>query len=115
MEPVSSKNLGESVDFLKDLLKNDTQVLGPNDSRGKAHSFRDSPSPRVDPRKDGTIYKHDDSNVKGYASSSRRINRDNVRSSNATPTDNLADIKRRLASTEDLLDKARAAEKDPED
>jgi actin cytoskeleton-regulatory complex protein PAN1 len=108
LEPVSSKHLGESVDFLKDLLKNDTNIRATSsESRGKVHSFRDSPTPQVDPTKDGTIYKHDDAGVRGYTSGSRRIDRNAVRSGDSTPSDDLSDIKRQLASTNKRLDKAR--------
>ncbi|KAF8328868.1 uncharacterized protein EI90DRAFT_3125615 [Cantharellus anzutake] len=109
MEPVSSKHLSESVDSLKDLLKNDTNVRATAiESRGKVYSFGDSPTPKTNPRKDGTIYKHDDTNVRGYTSSSRRVDRSAIRSGETTPSDDLSDIKQQLQNTNERFDKIRA-------
>lgn len=112
--PPSAKDLNDSVDFLKDLLKKDTNVrhstglnipeAGSNSgaSYAKARSFHENP---VAPKKDATAYKHDDTDVAGYKSSSRHLDRKTVRYEGQSATDDLSEMKRQLANTQKMLDK----------
>ncbi len=112
--PPSAKDLNDSVDFLKDLLKKDTNVRhstglnipeagsNSNASYAKARSFHENP---VAPKKDATAYKHDDTDVAGYKSSSRHLDRKTVRYEGQSATDDLSEMKRQLENTQKLLDK----------
>ncbi|CAO1629540.1 unnamed protein product [Sympodiomycopsis kandeliae] len=112
--PPSSKQLNESVDFLKDLLKRDTNVRtstglnmpeagsNRNASYGKSHSLYQNP---VAPKQDATAYKHEDSRESGgYRSSSRHLDRKTVRYAGESKEDDLSEMKRQLANTQRLLD-----------
>lgn len=115
--PPSAKDLNDSVDFLKDLLKKDTNVrhstglnipeAGSNSgaSYAKARSFHENP---VAPKKDATAYKHDDADVPGYKSSSRHLDRKTVRYEGQSATDDLSEMKRQLENTQKMLDKQSA-------
>lgn len=112
--PPSAKDLNDSVDFLKDLLKKDTNVrhstglnipeAGSNSgaSYAKTRSFHENP---VAPKKDATAYKHDDAEVPGYKSSSRHLDRKTVRYEGQSATDDLSEMKRQLENTQKMLDK----------
>ncbi|SPO31627.1 related to Intersectin 1 [Ustilago trichophora] len=112
--PPSAKDLNDSVDFLKDLLKKDTNVrhstglnipeAGSNSgaSYSKARSFHENP---VAPKKDATAYKHDDADVPSYKSSSRHLDRKTVRYEGQSATDDLSEMKRQLENTQKMLDK----------
>ncbi|CAO1618670.1 unnamed protein product [Parajaminaea phylloscopi] len=112
--PPSSKQLSESVDFVKDLLKRDTIVrnstalnlpeAGSNrDARyGRSGSLFQNP---VERRQDATAYKHEDSMENGgYRSSSRHLDRKAVRWGGEGKDDDLSEMKRQLANTQKMLD-----------
>lgn len=118
MVPPSSKDLDSSVDFLKDLLRNDTHSrstnLSPAPSNGqpnkyaKVRSFDRNASPEPSSaasRKDAMVYKHDDGDVKTYKSSSRHIDRRNVRFHGEEDSSDLGSLKKQLKDTQDLLDR----------
>jgi len=115
--PPSAQDLGNSVDMLKDLLKNETYSRSPSAteapvSRLKNRSFN-STSPSLESGRDATIYKHDDSEPPGgfYQPRSRHINRDDVRSRNEQGASaDLTEMKRKLANAADMLDRAAEAE-----
>ncbi|TIB36965.1 hypothetical protein E3P86_02347 [Wallemia ichthyophaga] len=92
--PPSSKDLNLQVDILKDILKHD------NHQRITSPQFPSA-------RSDASIYKHDDNEAASstYKSSSRNIDRRNVRHSDNSPTSDLQDMKRELANTSARLDK----------
>ncbi|QRW00930.1 actin cytoskeleton-regulatory complex protein pan1 [Ceratobasidium sp. AG-Ba] len=105
--PASARDLGDQVGFLKDLLKNDTNVRATNSSpasRAPQRSFHDTSSPSD--RKDGTVYRHDDTDIKAYKSSARHIDRSRVRFGDDSPSADLEDMKRQLSSASKALDKA---------
>jgi hypothetical protein len=117
--PPSHKDLGDSVTFLKDLLKNDTNVrstsgidfnTGERDpiSYLPTRSFRDSPSSDSSSRRDATIYRHEDKDPGTYKSSNRHFDRNKVRFGDESPSSDLSDIKRQLENTNKMLDKARS-------
>ena len=111
--PPSSRDLGHSVDFLKDLLRNDTNARNTQDfpeasavgnqSYARQKSLHSTVTPPS--RKDATTYKHDDSGPT-YKSSSRHLDRKTVRASGEDP-DDLDEIKRQLDSSQQLLDKSK--------
>ncbi|GAA95075.1 uncharacterized protein L969DRAFT_77433 [Mixia osmundae IAM 14324] len=121
--PPSARDLDTSVDFLKDLLKNDNQQRAASASKfpdisgngsvnkAKVHSFRDTASPPT--RKDATIYKHDDTDTTTYRSGSRHIDRSRVRFGGNTSSD-LDDMKRQLSSSEAMLRDTRSNEEEDE-
>jgi len=61
-----SRDLDTSVNFLQDILKNDTRTRSPSSidgpiSRFPERSFNSNNSPRAGNRQDATVYKHSDS------------------------------------------------------
>ncbi|KAJ3879158.1 hypothetical protein F5051DRAFT_403673 [Lentinula edodes] len=82
--PPSARNLGDSVDILKDLLKNETRNRSPTThdspvSYLKERSFNSSGS-SLDSSRDATIYKHSDDSSGGvYTSSRRHVDRSAIR------------------------------------
>lgn len=113
--PPSSRDLGHSVDFLKDLLRNDTtnrytaDPESSNNSYAKNRSLH-SAGPNADARQDATVYKHDDSTaaLQTYKSSSRHLDRKNVRARGDTSdASDLADIRNQLDNSQAMLDSSR--------
>ncbi|KIL68468.1 hypothetical protein M378DRAFT_184914 [Amanita muscaria Koide BX008] len=115
--PPSARDLGSSVDMLKDLLKHESRSRSPAGldapvSRLKNRSFN-STSPSFESSRDATIYKHDDAEPPGgfYQPRSRHVNRDNVRSrTEQGAAADLLEMKRKLANTAEMLDRTAAAE-----
>jgi hypothetical protein len=116
--PPSSRDLNDSVDLVKDLLKHETRSRSPANldtpiSRLKNRSFNSS-SPSLDANRDATIYKHSDSEPPGgyYKPRSRHVDRGAVRSrdDDDSQTADLSDMKRRLANTAQMLDRTAQAE-----
>jgi hypothetical protein len=102
--------------MLKDLLKHETyrspSATDAPVSRLKNRSFN-STSPSLESGRDATIYKHDDSEPPGgfYQPRSRHVNRDDVRSRNEQGASaDLTEMKRKLANTAEMLDRAAEAE-----
>ncbi|EGG01281.1 uncharacterized protein MELLADRAFT_67159 [Melampsora larici-populina 98AG31] len=117
MVPPSARDLDNSVDFLKDLLKKDNarstgesyaqHTLGPVRS---LHSNKSSP----DLRKDATMYKHDEYDGSGtYKSRSRHIDRRDVRHAGNEKT-GLDDLKRELDRTDSIIESSRRENEDDE-
>lgn len=108
--PPSSRDLDTSVNFLKDILKNDTSRPGSADaiSRGKVRSFNDSSPVGGGGRKDGTVYRYTDDNDGGsvYQSRSRHIDRRNVRVGNESPGEDLETMRRQLENAARTLEKS---------
>lgn len=111
--PPSARDLDNSVDIVKDLLKHESRARSPSGldtpiSRLKTRSFNSS-SPTLDSGRDATIYKHSDSEPPGgfYQPRSRHVNRDDVRARNEadSPSADLSDMKRLLANTAQMLDR----------
>jgi len=116
--PPSSRDLDNSVDLVKELLKHETRSRSPSSidtpiSRLKNRSFNNS-SPSLDANRDATIYKHSDFEPPGgfYKPRSRHVDRDAIRSrdDDDSPTADLSDMKRRLANTAQMLDRTTQAE-----
>lgn len=122
MAPPSARDLEDSANFLTSLLKNDTNrratnqtdVDGPQ-SRAKLRSLHDS-GPSGASRKDATVFRNDDDATPVYKSSSRHLNRDDVRSrSNDSPSSELDEAKRRLREAQREAERSREEDDDEED
>ncbi|KDQ18653.1 hypothetical protein BOTBODRAFT_517731 [Botryobasidium botryosum FD-172 SS1] len=86
---VSPRDLGDSVNFLKDLLRNDPNAHSPNGLDIYSGS-----------REDGPIYKYDDGEVRGYKSSSRHnVDHKAVRFGDESPAGEQDDHGRARSST----------------
>ncbi|KAI0314387.1 hypothetical protein OF83DRAFT_1174805, partial [Amylostereum chailletii] len=111
--PPSHRDLGESVDFLKGLLKNDVRARSPSAvdapiSRLKERSFNSPGATGAGGRQDATVYKHTDTEPAGgyYTPRSRHLDRDTVRGNNDrdNPSSDLKDLRRQLETTANRLD-----------
>lgn len=109
--PPSANSLGESVDILRDLLKNDNYSRNTAESpqtKGKVRSFYGNNGPQ-DSRKDGANYKHDDDeDVPVHRSSSRYVDRKAVRAGTESPSADLAEMQRQLENAAKRIDKVTA-------
>jgi len=110
--PPSHRDLDDSVDRVKDLLKKESRTHSPSSldspiSYLKNRSFNGS-SPSLESNRDATIYKHTDAEPSGiYKPRSRHVDRDAIRSRNEddSPSADLSDLKRQLANTASMLDR----------
>ncbi|KIK82034.1 hypothetical protein PAXRUDRAFT_832446, partial [Paxillus rubicundulus Ve08.2h10] len=123
--PPSSRDLDTSVDFLKDILKNDSRARAHSPSafdtpvsRLKERSFTSSSSSFTQQggRQDATVYKHQDAGPPGgfYQPRNRHVDRSAVRSraDDASPAaSDLSSIKRQLLNTRKMLDETLATER----
>jgi hypothetical protein len=115
--PPSSRDLDTSVNFLKEVLKNETRARSPSGldapvSRMKERSFNGS-SAGAGGRQDATVYKHTDSEPPGgfYTPRSRHIDRSAVRSrDDDSPSADISDMKRQLEDAAKMLDRAAEAD-----
>ncbi|GAA5977335.1 hypothetical protein JCM10908_004943 [Rhodotorula pacifica] len=127
MAPPSARDLEDSANFLTSLLKNDTNrratnstdVDGPQ-SRAKLRSLHDSAAPGAGSRKDATVCRNNDDAAPVYKSSSRHLNRDDVRSSRQgsgaeSPSTELDDVKRRLKEAQREAERGREEDDEEED
>ncbi|KIN98721.1 hypothetical protein M404DRAFT_31043, partial [Pisolithus tinctorius Marx 270] len=122
--PPSSRDLDTSVNFLKDILKNDTRARSPSAldtpvSRLKERSFTSSSTTLTQQggRQDATVYRHEDVPPPGgfYQSSVRHIDRNAVRSQSdeANPaSSDIASLKRQLLNTQKMLDDNLSSERE---
>lgn len=128
MIPPSARDLSNSVDALKDLLKQDQTIrrntgLGLNStasnqkgvSYAKARSFNESPVGSSD-RKDGTMYRFNESEIAYNPSSRRRAispgpSEDNYRE-DRDRGDNLAKLKKSMREKQIVLDALEAQKED---
>lgn len=128
MAPPSARDLEDSANFLTSLLKNDTNRRATNQSdldggpqsRAKLRSLHDAAAPGAGSRKDATVYRNDDSAGTVYKSSSRHLNRDDVRSSRQnsgadSPSTELDDVKRRLKEAQREAERGRDEDDEEED
>ena len=122
LAPPSSRDLNDSVGFLKNLLKHDTNARATtNDGYNAQGSYakqrslhENAPQPN---RKDATVYRHNDAaEATTYKSSSRHIDRDAVRyAGNDSPTSDLDDVKKSLQNTRSLVENSREREEEEEE
>ncbi|KAG8943721.1 hypothetical protein FRC04_002553 [Tulasnella sp. 424] len=115
--PPSEKDLGESVNFLKDILSKDSHERAsngssPNPQYGKIRSLHGTPAgdPLRGGRKDGAAYVHDDSDTRGHRSNLRHLDRRTVRYGGESPASDLDEMKRQLQSASSQLDSQIEAE-----
>ena len=121
MAPPSARDLEDSANFLTHLLKNDTNrratsasdVDSPQ-SRAKLRSLHDQ-APNAT-RKDATVFRNDDDATPVYKSSSRHLNREDVRGpSRGDSNSELDDVKRRLKEAQREADRGREDDDEEED
>lgn len=125
--PPSHRDLDTSVNFLKDILKNDPRARSPGNLDGpvsklKERSFNSTSAPGAGGRQDATVYKYNDETPAGgfYQPRSRHVDRAAIRttSESNSPASDLSDMKRQLENTAKMLDRtaeesaARTAEDD---
>jgi len=111
--PASARDLNQSVDFLKDILKNETRTRSPGNfedpiSKLPTRSFHSDTARGAGGRQDATVYKHNDDHTPPggvYQPRSRHIDRDTVRTRSDDPTDDLSVMKRQLENTAKMLDR----------
>ncbi|ORY82532.1 hypothetical protein BCR37DRAFT_379527 [Protomyces lactucae-debilis] len=102
--PPSTRNFGESINQVKSMLQQDASSRNGPTSFMKNRSFKEIAR---DYAKDGTVYKHDDSDV-GYVSSARRRAAKPVpeqpRSDDFSSSSSIADLKKRIKEKQVMLD-----------
>jgi len=111
--PASARDLNQSVDFLKDILKNETRTRSPGNfddpiSKLPTRSFHSDTARGAGGRQDATVYKHNDDHTPPggvYQPRSRHIDRDTVRTRSDDPTDDLSVMKRQLENSAKMLDR----------
>ena len=111
--PASARDLDQSVDFLKDILKNETRTRSPGNfddpiSKLPTRSFHSDTARGAGGRQDATVYKHNDDHTPPggvYQPRSRHIDRDTVRTRSDDPTDDLSVMKRQLENSAKMLDR----------
>jgi len=116
--PPSHRDLDESVDFIKGILKNDARDRSPAafdpsapQSKLKERSFNSTSAPGAGGRQDATVYKYTDESPPGgfYRPRSRHVDRSTIRTSNNdSPSADLDDMKRQLENTAKMLDRTAA-------
>jgi chromosome segregation ATPase len=115
MIPPSMRDIDSTVDFVKDLLKNDNSArASPSiDLPGTFSAQRGGKQPA----KDASVYKHDDSRATGYKSSARHLDRKQVRYEGEDKDEELGSIRRDLENSSKVLDRTAAnfAERTEED
>ncbi|WFD29767.1 hypothetical protein MSPP1_000779 [Malassezia sp. CBS 17886] len=122
--PSSARDLSESVDFLKDLLKQDTSVRNatalnlpePGSNRSAKHAearsfYRNPVEPERKPS-DAVAYKHNDGESAGYRSRSRYLDRREVRFDGQSAADDIGEMKRQLEKTQRMLERADVADEE---
>ncbi|KAG1884675.1 hypothetical protein F4604DRAFT_1901226 [Suillus subluteus] len=122
--PPSSRDLDGSVNFLKDIIKNDTRApspLGPDApaSRLKERSSNSTSALGAGGRQYATVYKHTNAEPPGefHQPRSRNLDRSTVRSHDEdnSPATDTSDIKRQLANTQKMLDASAVADAGDDD
>ena len=117
--PSSTRDLSESVDFLKDLLKQDTHVRkstalnlaepGSNkDTKySESRSFYKNPVEREATSRpsDAIAYRHQDTDSAGYRSRSRHLDRREVSFNGQVAAESLGEMKRQLEKTQRMLER----------
>ncbi|KAJ7621612.1 hypothetical protein DFH06DRAFT_1233083 [Mycena polygramma] len=116
--PPSSRQLGESVDLVRDLLKHETRSRTPSGaetsySTNRSFTQNNTGSAGNDPTRDAANYRHSDSISSAYKPTNRHVDRDAVRPTAElnSPSADLSDMKRTLANTASMLDRAAEAER----
>lgn len=104
MIPPSMRDIDSTVDFVKDLIKNDSSSrASPSIDLPGTYSNQRNKKPN-----DVSVYKHDDSRASGYKSSARHLDRKQVRYEGEDKGDELDSIRRDLENSSKVLDKSAA-------
>lgn len=126
--PSSTRDLSDSVDFLKDLLKQDTSVRNatalnlaePGSNKDakytETRSFYRNPVEREAGRpNDAVAYKHQESESAGYRSRSRYLDRRDVQFNGQSAAQDLDEMKRQLEKTQRMLEGTQLNEEEDHD
>lgn len=127
--PSSTRDLSESVDFLKDLLKQDTGIRNstalnlaePGSNKDtkytETRSFYRNPVERenTSSQADAVAYKHQESNSAGYRSRSRYLDRRDVHFDGQSAAEGLSEMKRQLENTQRMLERTDLREEEDRD
>ncbi|KAL1409575.1 hypothetical protein Q8F55_003566 [Vanrija albida] len=100
LKPASMKDIDSTVNFMKDLLKHESNTRSDNNSPvyGNASAGGAAGS------KDAKVYKHDDQATGTYRSSSRHLDRKAVRYAGEESGAEISDLRRQLQNASDNLD-----------
>ncbi|GHJ86190.1 hypothetical protein NliqN6_2592 [Naganishia liquefaciens] len=102
--PPSMRDIDSTVDFVKDLLRNDNSSRNtPDINLPGSYANRTSAHNK---ERDATNYKHDDARASGYKSSARHLDRRQVRYEGEDVSSELDSIKRDLANSSAVLDRS---------
>ncbi|EIN07872.1 hypothetical protein PUNSTDRAFT_103983 [Punctularia strigosozonata HHB-11173 SS5] len=108
--PPSHRDLDTSVNFLKDILKNDTRSQSRSPgidspiSKLRDRSLYGNGPAGAGSRQDATVYRHSDNVGEAYQPRNRRLDRSAVRVGNESAGDDLNEMKRQLSNAARMLD-----------
>ncbi|TXT04229.1 hypothetical protein VHUM_04227 [Vanrija humicola] len=99
LKPASMKDIDSTVNFMKDLLKHESNTRSDNSSPvyGSSHASAAG-------SKDAKVYKHNDQAAGTYRSSSRHLDRKAVRYAGEESGAEISDLRRQLQNASDSLD-----------
>lgn len=97
------RDIDSTVDFVKDLLRNDNSSRNTPDINLPG-SYANRSNTNKD--RDATNYKHDDTRTAGYKSSARHLDRRQVRYEGEDPSSELDSLKRDLEKSSAVLDRS---------
>lgn len=101
--PPSMRDIDSTVDFVKDLLRNDNSARNtPDINLPGSYATRNNNNNKD---RDATNYKHDDTRTSGYKSSARHLDRRQVRYEGEDPSSELDSLKRDLEKSSAVLDR----------
>lgn len=107
MIPPSMRDIDSTVDFVKDLLRNDnTNSARSSPAIDLPGTYSSRNNNNGQQPKDATVYKHDDTRAKGYQSSNRHLDRKAVRYDGEDSSAELDSIKRDLENSSRVLEKS---------
>jgi hypothetical protein len=111
--PPSARDLDASVDFLKDVLKNDSTTRSPSNGDSSYSTIKNRSlytNSEGAGSRDASNYRHNDSEPPGgfYQPRSRHVDRNNIRGRNEedSPAADLSDMKRQLENSARMLDRS---------
>lgn len=99
LKPASMKDIDSTVNFMKDLLKHESNTRSDNSSP----VYGGTPASAAG-SKDAKVYKHNDQTAGTYRSSSRHLDRKAVRYAGEESGAEISDLRRQLQNASDSLD-----------
>lgn len=111
--PSSRQDLGDTVDRVKELLEKESRTHSPSSNDSPVSNLKNrsfyGAAPSFESNRDATIYKHtDEEPTSVYKPKWRHVDRDAIRSRDDenNPSADLQDLKRKLANTAQMFDRA---------